>query len=527
MQITNRTIKEDLSLKIIHRETLHGTNRRFQVRLPVFEVLGFAFYLGWVFILYWGIPLAPLNIFSDANAHILRISLAASVAVIYLLSGIFAKPLASRLGHALLIVCALVFSSTNGMVLLVGNQMSFDIYMFAWIITGIGHGFVLILWSKHLVLFSRKQLILITSVAFTGAGLVFLVISYLQPLPSVVASSLLPIISLVFFVFGSRDADERIAIMKQETIPQTNRHNLVQLYIYAFSYCLALGFMESCVSMADFQQDSIVFVAMANCIGGIVMVVLLIRFKRDVARILATFCLPCMAAGMFLFVFTDSLGRLFCIAFLFFIFSCNDIINTTTVSKSSGLYGINFVRTFGFGRFPNAFGVLCGWVMGQLVFFYSPVPNLGMIFVGFLVVVLFVFANVATFTARNRSDTTDSGPAFAPEQVLDAQKSARRRKDVIDAYIAQHNVEDVKTLFLDRATLAAQMLIDEYNLSNRQAEVLMYLAHGRNAEWIQEKLIVSNHTVKSHIYAIYRKLDVHSQQELLDRIEAQYELLHT
>jgi len=44
-----------------------------------------------------------------------------------------------------------------------------------------------------------------------------------------------------------------------------------------------------------------------------------------------------MALGMFLFAFTDSLGQLLSIAFLFFIFSCNDIINITTVSKSSGL----------------------------------------------------------------------------------------------------------------------------------------------------------------------------------------------
>lgn len=58
-----------------------------------------------------------------------------------------------------------------------------------------------------------------------------------------------------------------------------------------------------------------------------------------------------------------------------------------------------------------------------------------------------------------------------------------------------------------------------YGLSPREADVLRYLARGRNAAYLQEKLCVSPHTVKSHIYNIYRKLDIHSQQKLMNFIE--------
>ncbi len=60
----------------------------------------------------------------------------------------------------------------------------------------------------------------------------------------------------------------------------------------------------------------------------------------------------------------------------------------------------------------------------------------------------------------------------------------------------------------------------EAKLSARQQEVFMMLAKGRNTTYIEKELVISNHTVKAHIYRIYQKLDVHSQQQLIDMIEA-------
>lgn len=58
-----------------------------------------------------------------------------------------------------------------------------------------------------------------------------------------------------------------------------------------------------------------------------------------------------------------------------------------------------------------------------------------------------------------------------------------------------------------------------FKLSPRETDILGYLARGRNAAYLQERLCISPHTVKSHIYSIYRKFDIHSQQKLMDFIE--------
>lgn len=59
-----------------------------------------------------------------------------------------------------------------------------------------------------------------------------------------------------------------------------------------------------------------------------------------------------------------------------------------------------------------------------------------------------------------------------------------------------------------------------YQLSPRETEVFMLLAKGRNVAFIQEDLVISPHTAKTHIANVYRKLEVHSSQELLDLVES-------
>ena len=62
-------------------------------------------------------------------------------------------------------------------------------------------------------------------------------------------------------------------------------------------------------------------------------------------------------------------------------------------------------------------------------------------------------------------------------------------------------------------------IADRYLLSRRETEVMFLLAKGHNASFIQDKLCISKSTAKTHINHIYRKLDIHTQQELLNMVE--------
>lgn len=54
-----------------------------------------------------------------------------------------------------------------------------------------------------------------------------------------------------------------------------------------------------------------------------------------------------------------------------------------------------------------------------------------------------------------------------------------------------------------------------YDLTPRQAEIFEALSRGRNAKYIAQRLYLSEGAVKKSLFLIYKKLDVHNQQDLI------------
>ncbi len=73
----------------------------------------------------------------------------------------------------------------------------------------------------------------------------------------------------------------------------------------------------------------------------------------------------------------------------------------------------------------------------------------------------------------------------------------------------------------DALTRQLEQLKRRYFLTEREHEVVALLARGRSKTAIGEKLFLSENTVKTYVKNVYAKLDVHTKQELLDRIDEQ------
>ena len=58
-----------------------------------------------------------------------------------------------------------------------------------------------------------------------------------------------------------------------------------------------------------------------------------------------------------------------------------------------------------------------------------------------------------------------------------------------------------------------------FRLTAREAEILLLLGRGHTSSFVADELTVAESTVRSHRKNIYRKLDVHKQQELIDLLE--------
>ena len=64
-----------------------------------------------------------------------------------------------------------------------------------------------------------------------------------------------------------------------------------------------------------------------------------------------------------------------------------------------------------------------------------------------------------------------------------------------------------------------EIVANTYLLSRREGEVMYYLARGYKSSHIQQQLYISEGTAKTHIRHIYRKLNIHSQQDLIHLID--------
>ena len=57
-----------------------------------------------------------------------------------------------------------------------------------------------------------------------------------------------------------------------------------------------------------------------------------------------------------------------------------------------------------------------------------------------------------------------------------------------------------------------------YSLTRREEEVLVLLLRGLSTPEIERELCISNGTARNHIQHVYKKLNVHSREELQARM---------
>lgn len=71
----------------------------------------------------------------------------------------------------------------------------------------------------------------------------------------------------------------------------------------------------------------------------------------------------------------------------------------------------------------------------------------------------------------------------------------------------------------DMLSLRCTALAQKLKLTPREHEILELMARGRSKTYIAEAFFISENTVRGHVKHLYAKLDVHSKQELVDRVE--------
>lgn len=98
-----------------------------------------------------------------------------------------------------------------------------------------------------------------------------------------------------------------------------------------------------------------------------------------------------------------------------------------------------------------------------------------------------------------------------------AQESTQRLEKLLGLKGAQMSGASMrKELILHDA----EKLQKEFGLSDREAEVVGLYALGKTQQAIAEDLCITPATVRVHIKHVYAKTDLHSRQEIIDRMNS-------
>ena len=371
--------------------------------------------------------------------------------------------------------------------------------------TGIGSGILILFWGRTYSRIGGSFTAAESSVAFILATLP-IPLFFLAPFAFQIAVvTLLPIASTLVLVLEIKKENENDQSRVEEKTSQPRQFSFTgfawkQLTLKIILSSVVFGCVVSLIRAVCTNQGSSEFISSFNmilpisafCAGCVILFVLFFSKRLDLAFTYRPVLLF-MSLGCCLLPFLYSSGV---IAFILSMagYLCFEIMNWIILADVSERYEIPPFRIFGFGRAAVSGGVLIGVVLGKLlisIFDYS-----FEFIVSLSLAMLFVMVMTYTFTLTER----------------DVARLTRQRSQ----NPAMITIPEDKLLSLDEKV---SVLAEEHSISSRELEVLQLLAKGRTGVRIEQELYMSRGTVNTHMRLIYKKLGVHTRQDLLDILD--------
>lgn len=396
------------------------------------------------------------------------------------------------------------------------------------------------IWSLYLCNFSHVLLVSLISIALALAAAASATIAALEAssLAMSIIGCVLGAASFALLGVEPRDQASRLLAItakeskKRAVTVRFDRWTYATIGLdFGFAIGLALliaggGSTDQPLATAGSMAGSALMLGAPLALAGIIMLVLRTYFRyvlEDYSKDYLSFCVALLVLPML--VVPHAMQPIFA-AVLLLVASCQVII---VISAS-----IEFIR---FDELSPAwymaeqafvaFGMLVGVLIGGMA---SAQPLGGAGSTAFVLCsIIVVIANTFTQPMINKGLYPAEPAASAARRSPVVRASAAARSDTAPAspLIADGESDDIVAQDEDAHAEKASMwkvkidhLAKHYDLTPRQKEIFGFLAKGRDAKFIEDRLCISHSTAKSHIYSIYCKLDIHSRQELIDIVES-------
>ena len=463
------------------------------------DLLGFAAHWTWIWCVFWsslfygedGFALADqVEVFAlEPLWAISLLSNVVTMAFLLMLSH-FRNPLSSirALPWAAAGLTALGTILISHPTALLTGPLFATIYPVGAVLTGIGSAMIVVLWGELFASFGSRRTINYCVLSFMLAALGFLVITALPPDASQVLVALLPFASILFLLRFIRSIPHVTQIRRNVPVVEKPPYKLIAISLFfGISFGIMKGLFAPIGEELTGMRDLLNIAAIVG--ASIAVFVTTNIYKMDFDHMTYQVALPLMAAGFLFLPLSEPWNVVgtgvhqFGYQYFFVVLWAIWPVLASRANVPSGWIAA-------WGLFSIQLGQLIGsFTSAAMLTFLHTELDLAMLSAS----IIFLILLIALFALG--SDSANTGWGFV-KPIEEADSSSDFEK-------------------------TCTRLARTYRLSPREIEVFFLLSKGRNRAHIKDELVVSDETVKSHIKNIYRKTDVHSQQELIDMIETE------
>jgi DNA-binding CsgD family transcriptional regulator len=213
-----------------------------------------------------------------------------------------------------------------------------------------------------------------------------------------------------------------------------------------------------------------------------------------------------MAIGLLLFGLVGHHAQLVCMGFLFVTGAINLLLVMDAISETSRFNQISPFYLIGKEGAILLSSVTFSTLLCSTGFFFTELQGSFIVSTAIVICCGVLQIGINNQTYPLFVDTENALPlqAVAPDAAFEGGD-------------AQSTAQSDRAFWRERI----EYITGKYHLSLRQREIMELLMKGRDSYYIMEHFCISRSTAKTHIYNLYRKIGIHSRQELLDLMERQ------
>lgn len=398
---------------------------------------------------------------------------------------------------------------------------------------GVGYGLLLLFWLHQLSQFSDAAIVKTLLISLGVTSVSYLMIHPLLPTFSGIVSLVVICLSIIFCLictsFPASTEELPLFATTRKSAGTAEKPVFKQIILELRDPLFCVSAIAVAVSLTRFialdalEDSSWVNTAesISSIIAAFVLYVVMFGFGKSKSLFgtqnipwLYRVFFPVIATALLLLsIFGSSLGLIVTtLAYVTFSIVSVFIMSTSiTVARKYHVWP------------PSVYGIFAGCMyfvfmlatsIGPLV--YYPQNFGSATFTIIVLIVLYILAmSYVAVQNRKRKNSVDvdgldpSSLSFGTESAGVTSEGTRVAGDA-----------EPETTIVDEVAQRCSMLSDSHQLTPREQDVLLLIARGRDVPSISKQLFISENTVRSHSKSVYKKLDIHSKQELIDLIES-------